>query len=147
MITYHTKEGKFKVRYYENIPLDKLDRLNGPAVKYKDGTKEWWQNGNLHRLDGPAVEWNDGRKEWWVKGKRHRVDGPAIIWHNGTKEWYINGKLHRLDGPAVEWINGERKYWINGKIIETLEVETWIKENNINLKTKQHQVLFMVKFG
>ena len=23
-----------------------------------------------HRLDGPAVQWPDGSKEWWVNGKQ-----------------------------------------------------------------------------
>lgn len=27
------------------------------------------QNEVLHRLDGPAVEWPDGSKEWWIEGK------------------------------------------------------------------------------
>ena len=28
----------------------------------------------LHRLDGPAVEWNDGDKEYWVNGKEVKND-------------------------------------------------------------------------
>ena len=101
MITYYTKEGKFKVRYYENIPLDKLDRKKGPAL----------------------------------------VDGILKF-----KLWYTNGLLHRLDGPAVIWGNGKKEWWINGKKLCTKKVETWIKENNINLKTKQHQTLFILIF-
>ena len=44
----------------------------------------------LHRLDGPAVEWSDGTKEWYVNGKCHRLDGPAIERADGKKSWYIN---------------------------------------------------------
>jgi hypothetical protein len=34
-----------------------------------DGNKRWRNEyGQLHRLDGPAVEWADGEKEWWVNG-------------------------------------------------------------------------------
>ena len=45
-----------------------------------------------HRLDGPAIEWADGTKEWCVDGKVHRLDGPAIEWENGDKEWYVMGR-------------------------------------------------------
>ena len=55
--------------------------------------------------------------------------------------------LHRLDGPAVIWPNGSKEYWINNKELNRKEVESWIKDNNINLKTKEHQALFMLKFG
>jgi len=34
--------------------------------------------GEWHRLDGPAIEYLDGGKEWWINGKLSRVDGPAI---------------------------------------------------------------------
>ena len=45
-----------------------------------------------HRLDGPAVQWPDGSKEWWVNDERHRLDGPAIEDADGSKEWWVNGK-------------------------------------------------------
>ena len=41
-------------------------------------------------LDGPAVEWADGTKEWWVDDKLHRLDGPAIENADGTKRWFID---------------------------------------------------------
>lgn len=44
-----------------------------------------------HRLDGPAIEWEDGDKEWYINGLHHRLDGPAIEWSDGDKVWYING--------------------------------------------------------
>ena len=69
-----------------------LHRLDGPAVEYAGGTKEWWVNDKFHRLGGPAIEWSDGNKEWWVNGKLHREDGPAVEYVSGTKEWYIEGK-------------------------------------------------------
>ena len=46
-------------------------RLDGPAVKYSNGTKLWYQNGLLHRIDGPAVELIDGGKQWWIEGKEY----------------------------------------------------------------------------
>jgi len=147
----------------------KRHRENGPAITWANGSEEWRVNGKLHREDGPAYISVDF-KSWWKNGKRHREDGPActdnrigfigryingvkhriggpaIKYLNGTKEWCINGKLHRLDGPAVIKKYGHKEYWINGKKLNKKEVETWIKNNNINLRTKQHQTLFMVKF-
>jgi len=80
-----------------------------------NGSKYYYnENGKIHRIDGPAVEYFNGRKEWCVNGELHRLDGPAIDCHNGHKYWYANDKPHRIDGPAVEYANG-RKYWfING---------------------------------
>ena len=35
-----------------------------------DGNKRWYNaDGQLHRLDGPAVEWANGYKEWYLYGK------------------------------------------------------------------------------
>jgi hypothetical protein len=59
----------------------------------KDGTKEWFLNGERHRVDGPAIEWVDGHKEWCFNGELHRVDGSAIECADGTKGWFLNGKL------------------------------------------------------
>ncbi len=28
-----------------------------------------WYWGVLHRVDGPAIEWASGSKEWWLNGK------------------------------------------------------------------------------
>jgi hypothetical protein len=71
-------------------------------------------NGKLHRVDGPAVEWSNGDKEWWVNDKLHRLDGPAIEWANGDKSWWVNGDIHRLDGPAVELISGTKMWFFKG---------------------------------
>ena len=78
------------------------------------------ESGQLHRLDGPAVEWENGTKDWQVNGKPHRLDGPAVEHTNGNKEWWVNGKLHRIDGAAIEWSNGDKEWWIEGaKYTET----------------------------
>ena len=71
----------------------------------------------ISRLDGPAIEWSWGCKEWWINGKRHRIDGPAKEYSNGSKAWYINDELHRIDGPAVEYSDGSKEWWINGEFI------------------------------
>jgi len=79
--------------------------------------------------------------------KLHRKDGPAVIIPNYYEAWWLNGKLHRLDGPAIKRVTGYKSWHINGKPLNTKKVNDWIKENNINLKTKEHQVLFMLRFG
>jgi hypothetical protein len=52
------------------------------------------KQGYLHREDGPAREFKDGSKEWFINGQRHREDGPAIEWGDGHKSWYLNDKLY-----------------------------------------------------
>jgi hypothetical protein len=59
------------------------------------GNRYWYKPGTrvLHRLDGPAVEYADGTREWWVNGKPHRLDGPAVEYPDGgTRAWYIEGE-------------------------------------------------------
>ena len=59
-----------------------------------DKNRFWYNEKNyLHRLDGPAVEYADGGKDWWVEGKRHRLDGPAFENASGYKEWWVEDKL------------------------------------------------------
>lgn len=126
MQTYKVTVDEDKnIRWYNN--KDEIHRLDGPAIEYANGDKEWWVKGKLHRLDGPAVEWAGGTKEWWVDGKRHRLDGPAVECANGTKVWYVEGKLHRLDGPAVERANGTKEWWVDDKQMTEEEFKAYIK--------------------
>ena len=66
-----------------------------------------WVNkeGVMHRLDGPALEFDNGSREWWVDGKRHRVDGPAMDYTTGYKAWYLNGRHYSPE----EWLNSLTK--------------------------------------
>jgi hypothetical protein len=73
-------------------------------------------NGQFHRLDGPAIVWTNGTKEWLINNKRHRESGPAIEYNNGTKFWYLNDKIHRLNGPAVEWESGLNNWSLCDKL-------------------------------
>ena len=86
-----------------------LHRIDGPAIEYSDGTKEWYKMGKLHRIDGPAVECSDGAKFWCKNGKRHRIDGPAVEYSNGIKHWYQNGVLHRTKEAFFEALSDEEK--------------------------------------
>lgn len=100
-------------RWYSDNEFHVLHRINGPAVEYTSGHKEWYQNGQRHRTDGPAIEWVNGERRWYQFGLLHRDDGPAIEYADGGKCWWINGQLHRTDGPAVEWADGRKHWYIN----------------------------------
>ncbi len=96
--------------------------IDAPAfVVDFEGTKSWYQNGQLHRTDGPAIEWADGSKSWYQNGQRHRTDGPASEWADGSKSWYQNGQLHRTDGPASEYANGSKEWYLWGHQLSGLE--------------------------
>ena len=87
------------------------------------GTKRWTNsNGYPHRIDGPAVEYLNGDKEWKVNGKLHRIGGPALqyAFTYGLEEWWVDGKLHNSTGPAVvNYITGVNEWWIDGeKVLE-----------------------------
>ena len=102
----------FDVLYYVN----RCPNPHGRCVtKYIDITIHWL-DGKIHRnpMEGPAIEWANGTKEWYVNDQCHREDGPAIEWANGTKEWYVKGKLHKEDGPAIEYANGYKAWYLNG---------------------------------
>jgi hypothetical protein len=84
----------------------------------EDGNVYYYnEKGHLHRLDGPAIEYANGSKEWIIESKHHRLDGPAVEWRNGYKEWYYKGKRHRLDGPAIEWPDGDKWWYVNNELI------------------------------
>ena len=96
---------------------NKRHNVDGPAVEYADGTREWWLNGRRHRdNDLPAVECASGTKFWYKNGKVHRDgDLPAGEYASGAKEWYKNGKFHRDDDlPAVEYVDGSKFWYKNG---------------------------------
>jgi hypothetical protein len=61
-----TEESDYAIYYYLN---DKYHRIDGPAIKFIDGTKYWYQNGKCHRIDGPAIEYSNGEKYWFYEGE------------------------------------------------------------------------------
>lgn len=34
------------------------------------GNCRWFEDGFLHRIDGPAIDFDFGRKEWWLHGQK-----------------------------------------------------------------------------
>ena len=53
-------------------------REDGPAIIGKSGVKYWYRKGNLHCLEGPAISWPDGYKEYWIDGKFIQVKNPIV---------------------------------------------------------------------
>ena len=92
----------------------------------------------------------NGDNIWYLpsKGKScwHRLDGPAVEYNDGIKQWWVNGKQHRLDGPAFEGVNGTKMWWVNGKTLPTEEVEDWLEENDVDLKTEEGQMAFKLRW-
>ncbi len=74
------------------------------------GTK-FWRNakGQFHKLDGPAIEWTDGGREWFQNGIKHREDGPAFIYFNADKKWLINNVAYKTKEEYFDALSDEAK--------------------------------------
>ena len=79
----------------------KLDRNDGPAVIFPDGTKNWYRNGKCHRDGAPAVVWPDGDYVYYVNDELHREDGPAMEIHD-RKSWHLHNS-HITDNSSDEY--------------------------------------------
>ncbi len=77
--------------------------------------EEWgtriWRNkeGEFHRLDGPAIEYVSGSKEWYQYGLLHRSDGPAREFAGGRKEWWLNDILYETKKEYFDKLSDEAK--------------------------------------
>jgi hypothetical protein len=89
-------------------------RIDGPAVIYKTGDREWYYHDKLHRIGGPAITAPYGDQFWYQHGKPHRDDGPAVTTSDGYQAWYHYGKFHRDNGPAIIRVDDTKEYWFNG---------------------------------
>ncbi len=112
-----------KYWYLEPAENRVYHRLDGPAIEYAIGSKEWWQNGKLHRLDGPAIESCSGNKSYYINGLYYptaekywqavSLIPQEDIW--GNISYYTEGKkLHRLDGPAFTSRTGAKQWYKHG---------------------------------
>jgi hypothetical protein len=56
--------------------LVKAEPAPEPLANPFKGFGRGWadKEGRKHRLNGPAIEWNSGKKEWWVHGQRYTED-------------------------------------------------------------------------
>ena len=52
-----------------NRYLQEAVQPDGPVTD-TTGNKRWYKDDKLHRLDGPAVKWTNGAKEWYINGKQ-----------------------------------------------------------------------------
>ena len=74
------------------------------------GNKFWRnKNGVFHRLDGPAIEYSDGGKQWYLNGVLHREGCPAVIYADGSKSWYLNGVEYETKESYFDALSYEGK--------------------------------------
>jgi len=60
-----------------------LDQMGGVESSYRNA------DGKLHKIDGPAVEYKDGEKEWWTNGVKFMSKGPKTLKKN------LKGRLEK----------------------------------------------------
>jgi hypothetical protein len=67
---------------------DNFHRIDGPAIFYADGDRDWYRHGLLHRDDGPAREWpSEGREEWYKDGEFYEPSAHEImVWKMKQKK-------------------------------------------------------------
>ena len=53
-----------KIKEWEEIPSNYTG-----IVECHDGSKRWYLNGVYHRVDGPAIEYKNGAKEWCLNNR------------------------------------------------------------------------------
>lgn len=148
MVTWvHEYLKLVKAEHYWLNDKGLLHRENDePAVIRKNGTKEWWFNGQHHREnDLPAIMHSLGPNIWMMHGKRHRIGGPAVQGPDG-QQWWELGKLHRIGGPAIDMgdyqvysrrgrfhrVDGPARtkgskieWWVDGRRLTHEELKTW----------------------
>ena len=82
-------EDKYGIIYCKDmsycINLDKKDNF---IFDIED--KLYYKGYLVHRINGPAIEYKNGNKEWRFEGRLHRIDGPTIEWNWGAKDFYLN---------------------------------------------------------
>jgi hypothetical protein len=62
-------------------PAGKVHRVDGPAVEYSNGLKEWWLHDNIYRTDGPAIERGDGTFIWRFGNKKTKMQVMEYMAH------------------------------------------------------------------
>ena len=84
--------------------------MEEPVYKVDEwGNKFWLLNDRLNKIDGPAAIWANGSRLWYVNGLRHRTDGPAVIWADETQEWWVNHK--DITKEVEKWMKDQAVSW------------------------------------
>ena len=85
MTILYIEKNQLGTYYYKDPEKTIFHRLDGPAIEWTNGDKEWWQNGKCHRGDGPAVESANGYKEYWYQGEEFLVIKTNEQWKKHLK--------------------------------------------------------------
>ena len=64
-----------KITSWSEVPKDYTG-----IIEWPNGTKFWCFNYKLHRVDGPAVEWVSGGKEYWINGKKVSKEAQEVLY-------------------------------------------------------------------
>lgn len=147
----------FTERDVENVLIVEPDARPSLADGFyndNEGTYVTFKEGWIHSIDDRPAKINRSRDRnhnqelWWYDmGSIQRLDGPCVVWtntqsHVNSIEDYINFKI---DYNIIE-----TSLWcINGTYIKTeqKEIETWLKENDIQWPfNEDQQILFRLRF-
>lgn len=75
---------------------------------------------------------------------------PAYYTDGIITYWYLPSKgetyWHREDGPAFVDMDGSKHWWFNDIQLPTGEVEDWLEENKVDLKTDEGQMAFKLRW-
>ena len=82
-----------KIKNWDDVPKNYTG-----IVKWSDGSKGWYKNGNLHREDEPGYIDNNGYKMWFLDGK--------YVWDSESKldleNQIILSKTKHPEYPTVQ---------------------------------------------
>jgi hypothetical protein len=70
---FSKKEIKFRNIFISELLIPFLifsKSKNTPTFQF-DNRNEYWSFGKLSRLNGPAIEYHNGSKQWWLNDKRY----------------------------------------------------------------------------
>lgn len=73
-----SKLYSFEGEYVKEIHVFFPNNITGIVIDFY-GNKVWYVDGKYHRLDGHAIEYSDGSKEWFIDNKRYTKKQHDII--------------------------------------------------------------------
>ncbi len=82
------RRERISAERYRHVPPKRSGGYS--PIGRRQWCESWYQQGFLHRLDGPALRWQDGSQEWFVADQRHRERLPAVVGSDGLREWHFS---------------------------------------------------------